>query len=500
MSRVTSDPPPGPAATTEADDATRGSAIKLAAEVLSRLMTLGTTVLIARGLGAAGFGAFGRLWILAPVVAEAAEFGLQATATRALVAGTLSWRSLVRARAAVFTVVIGAVLVVALGPLAAFLQERTSGELELGVLAVLVLFFALSGWAEFFGVALRCRGARVAEGLLLLALRAGGLVLAAAALAVGTGFGGLAGALLLSTLPALAFGAWLLRRTPVTVAGVEAPVPGVLTAAFPLAVYGGLLILSSRVELLVLSPLGGDREVGLFLAAVNLVWPLSLVPSAVAAGAMPALTREALAGGSVVRRRTAASLALFAAPAAVGLALVAPALMLRVFGPDYVEGGAASWLRILAVALIPLFMNGLLTWSLIAAGRAGAPPRLLAARILAAFVLASVLVPRLGATGAAIGFVCAELLLLLLGSRAATAAGFPVPVARPVAGGLVATVPMALAVWGVRDSLPLALTVGVLTYVATLAAAWQLLPGPVRRLLGARDDGSESGPASGGDA
>ena len=95
MSRVTSHPPRGPAATAEANDASRGSAIKLAAEILSRLMTLGTTVLIGRELGAAGFGAFGRLWILAPLVAEAAEFGLQATATRALVAGTFSWRSLV---------------------------------------------------------------------------------------------------------------------------------------------------------------------------------------------------------------------------------------------------------------------------------------------------------------------------------------------------------------------------------------------------------------------
>jgi len=214
------------------------------------------------------------------------------------------------------------------------------------------------------------------------------------------------------------------------------------------------------------------------------VWPLSLVPSAVAAGAMPALTREALNGGEAVRRRTAATLALFAAPAAVGLVLVAPAVVGRVFGADYLDASAALWLRILAVALVPLFMNGLLTWSLIAAGRAALPPRLLSARIVAAFALAVLLVPRFGATGAAVGFVTAEVLLLLLGIRVSAAVGFAVPVLQPVAAALVATVPMAFAVWGVRESLPLALLVGLVTYTATLAAAWQLLPGPARRLVG----------------
>ena len=80
----------------------------------------------------------------------------------------------------------------------------------------------------------------------------------------------------------------------------------------------------------------------------------------------------------------------------------------------------------------------------------------------------------------------AEVLLLVLGLRACFAARFAVPVVRPVAVALVASVPMALAVWGVRDGLPLALTVGVVTWAATLAAAWRLLPGLTAQLLGGR--------------
>ena len=64
-------------ATREADDATRGSAVKLAAEVASRLLGLGTTLLLARALGVSDFGALGRLWYIALLLAELAEFGLR---------------------------------------------------------------------------------------------------------------------------------------------------------------------------------------------------------------------------------------------------------------------------------------------------------------------------------------------------------------------------------------------------------------------------------------
>ena len=47
-----------------------------------------------------------------------------------------------------------------------------------------------------------------------------------------------------------------------------------------------------------LSPI--ETETGLFVVALTVLWPLSLVPNAVAAGAMPALTREALAGEGLV--------------------------------------------------------------------------------------------------------------------------------------------------------------------------------------------------------
>jgi len=469
----------------EADDATRGSAVKLAAEVASRLLGLGTTLLLLRGLGASDFGLFGEMSVYALLLAEIGEMGLQALASRALVAGTLSLESLVRARL-VLAAVVTAAAVVSI-PLAPALATRLgTGAVDGPVLALLVAWFALSGWGEFVGVALRCRRARRLEALVLLVLRGGAFVLVAAALLVGLGLRGVSVALALSPLPALALGAALLRRT--SGAGPTVPKATVLRASAPLAVHGGLLLLSPRVEFLVVSWLVADREaVGLFYAALSVVWFLSMAPSAVAAGAMPALTREALQGGTSVRRRTAATLALIGAPVAVGLALVAGPVAVLLLGPGYAPAGyaaAAAQLRLLSAAVPALFLNALVLASLIAAGRASWLPRVTAARVALAFALAFGLVPPLGPWGAALGLVVAEWLLLAVAAVSCRKAEFPVPVLRPLGWALLACVPMALAVGGVRGSLAFAVPVGVLSWAATLAAAWQLLPGVSRGLVG----------------
>lgn len=463
----------------DADEATRGSAVKLAAEVASRLIGFATMWLLLRGLGplrglgASEFGVLGELSVYALLLAEAGELGLQALASRALVAGTHSLESLLRARAALALLVAG--LAVA-GGLA----------LDGPALALLVAWFALSGWCEFFGVALRCRGARLGEAGILLVLRGGALVAAGLALAAGARLTGVAAALAVSPLPAFVLGAWWLRRGAPAVRGELASPVAVLKESFPLAVHGVLLLLSPRVEFLVLSWLLPDRQaVGLFYAALLVFWPLSMIPTAIAAGAMPALTREALQRGAAVRRRTAALLSLVAAPAAIGLALVARPAAELLLGPGSSSAdhaATAELLRLLCLALPALFANALLSASLIAAGRAAWLPRLTASRVLIAFALALALVPALGARGAALGLALAEWLLVAASAVACRRASFAVPVLRPLGWALVACVPMALAVRGVSGSLALAVPIGALTWAASLAAAWRLLPGVVARL------------------
>jgi O-antigen/teichoic acid export membrane protein len=470
----------------EAGDASRGSAIKLAAEVTSRLLGFATTFLLIRGLRASVFGSFTLLSAYALLLAETGELGLQALASRALVARTLSLRSLVFARLALAPLVV-LVALAASAAVPGLAGWWGRGALDGPALALLVAWFALSGWGEFLGVALRCRRARRREAILLVVLRGSALVAAAVALSAGDTLRAVALALALSPLPAIALGAVLLRATPAEGASPEAPPTTVLRESFPLALHGALLLLSPRVELLVLQWVRGEPALGYFSVALSVVWFLSMVPTAIAAGAMPALTREALRGEGPVRRRTAATLALVGAPAAVGLVLVAEPVAEVLLGAGYAApayAAVAAGLRIMALALPAMFLNALVFAALIAAGRASWLPRLTAGRVALAFGLAFVLVPALGGSGAAAGLACAEWALLAAGAAACGRASFGIPVGAPLVWAVLACVPMALAVSGVRGSLPLALAVGALSWAATLAAALRLRPGLARELVG----------------
>jgi O-antigen/teichoic acid export membrane protein len=470
-----------------ADEASRGSAIKLGAELVGRLLALATTLLVARMLGVADFGLFAVLSGIAVILAELSDLGLQGIAVPALVSGRLPLSSLVRAKAP-----LTAGLVLAAGASAALPQAlawsaaaapdawRASWEAALRrvpLLFPLVLYSAMASWSELLGIALRVRGRRALEAAIIVTFRASGLVLVAVALWSGLGLTGLVWATAASAVPPIALAAVLLARTgsPAGDGGgpIEAGVGRTLRASSPLAVNGVLAIVSLRIELLLLALFRGSREAGLFAAALKVVELMNVVPAAVAAGAMPALTREAARGADPVRRRTAATVALLAAPAAAGLVLVAPGIV-SLLGEGY--AAAATPLRVLAPALIALFMNTVLMHALIAAGRTGRLPALTGARVAAAAALALVLIPRLGAAGAAAGFLVSEVLLLVLAARACARASVRVPVARSVAAALAVTVPMVAAVALAGAGTIASVAVGVVTYGVTLLAARRLAP------------------------
>ena len=210
---------------------------------------------------------------------------------------------------------------------------------------------------------------------------------------------------------------------------------------------------------------------------------MNVVPNALCAGALPALTREALRGkdpdgpggeATAVRRRTAATVALAAVPAAIGLGLVAPALTQLLYKVEDAE--ISQPLAVLALAVVPLFLNGLLTHALIASDHASVLPRLTVVRVVLAALLAALLVPAVGGMGAALGFVLSELVLVSLGSRASTRARFSVGVARPVLAALFLALPMAAVVWPVRGNLPLALLAGAFTYALAVAVGLGISP------------------------
>jgi O-antigen/teichoic acid export membrane protein len=466
----------GAAPLSEAALATRGSGIRLGAEVGSRAFALVTSLLLAAGLGVQAFGVFAAVSSVGLILSELGELGLQQTASRALVAGTFSLRAMVRARVVLTA---GLLAVAGIAPLLARADWKS-------LLPAFILYFGLNGWSEFLGVALRARGRRMEEAIVLLATRVATLLGVVAAMSLKLPLSALAWILVgASTLP-LVLASVLTWRAHAGGGGEPAlvhPVREVLRASLPLAVNGALALVALRVELLVIFWARGSWEAGLFGAAVKIVEALNGVPAAIAAGAMPALTREALghARGNAVRARTAATVALLAVPAAAGLALLAPGV-LRFLGQDYVA--AAPALRVIAFAIVAMFINAVLLHALIAAGRAAWLPRLTAVRVAFAGAMALAVIPRWGVVAAAAGVLAAEALLLALSARACRLAGFAVPLAAPLGVALFATVPMAAAVTLLRvGTIPAAAT-GALVYAGTLALTWMVLREPLLRVLG----------------
>jgi O-antigen/teichoic acid export membrane protein len=425
------------------------------------LYGLTTTVAIPRVLGVEGAGTFGALSAVALVAAEAADLGLQGTASQALVAGTLSLRAMVRAK----LLISGAVLLAAL-----LLVPWAS------VFAPLVIFFTLAGWSEFLGLALRARGRAFLETLVIFCLRAAGLLTIGLVILTGPTMPLVAWAAAASPLPPIVLGMWLLRGTKPMHDHVppEPKTSAILRSALPLAVNGGLALVSLRIELLAVKLFRGAYEAGLFFLALRVIEFLNGVSSAVCAGAMPALTREALRGEGPVRRRTGFTAALLAAPALLGLLLVAPEVIVLLGGRSF--AGGASALRVMSLSLLPLFLNAVLLHSLIAVGRAGLLPRLTLVRVTSATLLALVLVPRFGAMGGAFGFLVSEIILLALAARACASARFPVPVVKPILVGVAAALPMAALVATAGGGLLLSVALGFLAYSLTLALGWRFTP------------------------
>jgi len=473
----------------EAREATRGSGIRLATEAVSRALSVATT-LAAMRLDPADFGVLVAVGGLAVVLAEAGDLGLQGLAVPALIARRFSLRDLLRAKLVLAVLLGGLALVLplllgGLAPVAAAVLPASWRQTVLAagggsfLLTPLILYYGLAGWSEFLGVALRAAGRRGQEAAVILCLRLSGLLATVLAIAAGARVWGLAWAQAASVVLPIVLGAWLLwlasRAAPDS---KEAAVGSVLRAAAPLAVNGGLALVSLRIEVIAIFVLKGSREAGLFGAALKLVESLNGIGAALLSGALPSLTREALAGAGrshQVRSRTAALVALLGVPAAVGMVLQAPGVLHLVAPPGYAGGAGA--LRILAFAIAVLFVNTLLIHALIAAGRADRLPRLTGVRVGVAVLLALTLVPALGGLGAAIGFLAAELLLAVLAGRSAAVAGFPVPVLRPVLLAALLSLPMAAVVGFLKaDAVP-AIAAGVGVYAVTLGAAWR-----VRRL------------------
>lgn len=437
-----------------------GSAIRLAAEIVVRSSSIIATLWLTRSLGVADFGAFLLALSIGLMLAELCDLGLNATVVPLIVRSPRNLRTILAMKAAMTGGVVA--LAAALIPLASWVSG-----VEAGLIALSTVHFLGASWIEISGAALRALGRRVGEALLLLMFR-----FTLVGLVIGAPFGmsvpGASRAYALSILPAILFAGVLLRGgAPGREVGpAGASVRAILRLAAPLGANGYLAIFSTRVELFLLQVFHGAHVVGLFGGALRIVESLLTLPAAIAAGALPAVSRDVVRGTRGAAQRMFGLVVWIGVPAATGLGLCAPEV-LQVLGPGFVDGALA--LRILSVALLLCFANAALFHLLIAAGETLLIPGLTGLRVGIAVVAGLALIPPFGPAGAAISFTSAELLLFAALVRR-TRAHAEVQVLRPVASALLACLPMVALLSLYRLSLPVSITAGALLFAAAGAA------------------------------
>lgn len=391
----------------------RGGLIRGVGYGISTALGLATAVLLLRHLGVNDFGRYATVTAVLGIVAGITDAGLTAVGSREISVARTAVERVHILNNLLFLRVIGASLGVAAAVgftvVAGYDGAVIAGTAVGG--AGVVLISAQSMLTVPIWVGLRIVSLTALEVLRNLLTLAGVAVL----VLVGAGllpFFGVQLAVAVVLIPITL----LLARVGVRFAsGVRrAVIVRLLRETLPLAVAFAMSVVYFRVLVVLVSLLSSDAQTGLFGTSFRIFEMLLALPALILSVALPLLSVAGDEDESRLRHAlqsmTEASL-LIAALLVVGIAILADSGIRLVGGEEYV--GAASVLRIQALALIPLFL--VQTWQLgLIAGRAQRAMAVANGLALALVIaLGLALVPSGGAEAAAWVAVGAETALAL---------------------------------------------------------------------------------------
>jgi O-antigen/teichoic acid export membrane protein len=232
------------------------------------------------------------------------------------------------------------------------------------------------------------------------------------ALLEGTGLRGLTMAFVAARAVALGLTAWLTRATigPVGLRYDRRIWRELQTTALPLGFFLVVLNLYSYVDAVMLGKMRTDAETGLYTAAYRVYEGLSYAPSVIAAVLTPRLSdlfvRDTAAHRGAALKGLAGSIALAVVIGTIAF-LAAPALMTTLFGSDFLP--AAVPFRILCLGLVFVFTIWVLHAIAISVNREQLLLKTALVGLTVNVALNFVVIPRMGASGAALATVVGEL-------------------------------------------------------------------------------------------
>lgn len=402
--------------------------------VASQLMAVLLTVVLARGLGTAGFGQYAFVGAIVVIGNVVTTFGTGSLLVREIAGGRGDpARLLATALGLQLVLSAGFVLLVVAG--AGWLPNRTGevvSALRIYTLTLFPLAFtsvlsaALRGWERMDLAAMLDVGTAALQTVAALVAARAGAHLPALMLC-----------LLFAQTAAVAFG-WLLcriARPGFRLAASTAPAALVpmFKRVWPFALLAGLGMASQRIGVLLLALLASDALAGWFAAAARIVEGLKLThyaflgalgPLASRLGAQGTLGGDTVARaaherlGRLVRNSRLGLFALGVGAALAASALAAPLVWL-LYGTEYHP--AVTALRILAWALLPYAAAAPTALALLSTGHERVVLRAAGVALLVTAGLGAWLIPSAGVNGVCaavvVGEVVRSMLLIIEGGR-----------------------------------------------------------------------------------
>lgn len=394
----------------------RGTAALFWAQIVGNSGLFVALVLVTRGLGPSGRGTIAFITVAAMLLARIARLGVT-EATTIFAAQREHVRPTLLANL-LLSVAAGSVLGIGVvcGVLVVVPEARPSGIGDVEVLLIALAALGSAAADAGYAFVLGCRRFRVHA----LVTAVSGWLYAATigALWLTVGLTVVSAALAWIALQALK-GAILVALS-VQAVGISRPQPGLLLESVRFGVRGWLGSLSDalndRLDQVLTAYLASQATLGVYAVAVNASEMLFYLPAAVATAILPIAARAGRRDRRAEVLRAFRSVGLVTLAAVAVTALLAPLLVPLVFGSAFTASVVALLLLLpgtVGYLAIALFSSALLASG--APGRSSVGPFL---SLVATVVLDVLLVPRYGATGAAVaastGYLGGGLAALLL--------------------------------------------------------------------------------------
>lgn len=406
-------------------------------------------IVVARALGETDLGRLSFATSVAALLSAATDFGLSTALVREIAREPQRTPTLLRAAGWLRLAGVGLIFAFAAGFWT--LSSQSEAVRLLVVLACLTLPF--SSFSAIGIAALRARQEMRVEAAVRIVVAIASLVALVVVVHQGAGIVGVAlvqlGAMVLTFL--LFFGWTTVQGLATGGDRADRRAVGCLVqACLPFAVGVILGGLSFKVDAVLLQYLVGDREVGVYVAAYRVLEGLLFFPGLLGAALLPALCAQMQEPGGRARRTSELVLKyclIVGLPLAVLGGVHGHLLPVALFGAEFADSGRP--MQILFVTTLPLWLSAVTSTIIAASPRPWTNTALAGLMVVENVALNLLLIPVLGAMGAALATAATETVGLLLGAlwigrRVFPLTGFLRAAAGPLlAGGLLAAAALA---------------------------------------------------------